>query len=62
MEIDLAEFVSDYLACDGDEPATARGIAIQYLDATLDVAEVHDDNEFERRVEDLVPNVEYYMG
>jgi hypothetical protein len=57
--IDLAQFVSDYLAIDGDEPATARDIAEAYVDATLE----HDvdDDELETLVDVTTKQVTYYL-
>lgn len=57
--IDLAEFVSDYLAIESDEPATPRDVAAAYVDATLE----HDvsDDELETLIDVTTKQVAYYL-
>lgn len=50
--IDLAEFVSDYMAIETDKPITAKDIAEQYLDTCESDAEVTPE---------LIAQIEYYL-
>jgi hypothetical protein len=57
--IDLAQFVSDYLAIESDTPATARDIAEAYVETSLE----HDvtDEELETLVDIATKQVAYYL-
>ena len=60
MQIDLAEFVSDYMALDAGEPFTNEDVAAAYVEATLE--DKVTTEEFERRVSELTSQIGYYTG
>jgi hypothetical protein len=57
--MDLAEFVSDYLAIDDGVKVTAKDIAIAYVDATT--GDPMTEADFNAAVKEITPQVRYYL-
>lgn len=58
MEIALDEFVSDYLAIDSDTTPTLDDIAEAYAERV--VPENYPEEDYRRKVEEVIPQIQYY--